>query len=107
MPFKWCLINVTFICFLFVNKRPGLQISGAISFAVDTINNKYPLVNNNTLDFIVAETFGDESESIRQTAKLWAEGQISCYIGPQETCSHEARMAASFNLPMISYVSIF
>ena len=26
------------------------------------------------------------------------------YIGPQETCVHEAKMAAAFDLPMISYV---
>lgn len=85
--------------------RPGLQISGAISFAVDEINKHQPLIDNHSLSFVVAETFGDESESIRQTAKLWTEGKVSAYIGPQETCVHEARMAASFNLPMISYVS--
>ncbi|XP_054159900.1 atrial natriuretic peptide receptor 2-like [Oppia nitens] len=83
--------------------RPGLQISGAISLAVAEINEYQPLVNNHTLDFIIAETYGNESESIRQTAQLWAEGRISCYIGPQETCVFEARMAHSFNMPMISY----
>ena len=86
--------------------RPGLQISGAISLAVSEINSKQPLVGNHSLDFIVAETYGNESESIRQTARLWSEGQVSCYIGPQESCVFEARMAHSFNLPMISYVSI-
>ncbi|XP_069945646.1 guanylate cyclase 32E [Cherax quadricarinatus] len=40
--------------------------------------------------------------SILQTAQLWI-SNISAYIGPQETCVHEARMAAAFNLPMISY----
>jgi hypothetical protein len=86
--------------------RPGLQISGAISLAVSEINAFQPLVDNHSLDFIVAETYGSESESIRSTARLWANGQISCYIGPQETCVHEARMASSFNLAMISYVSL-
>lgn len=57
-----------------------------------------------SLDFIVAETYGDEVNSIRQTASLWTK-QIMAYIGPQETCIHEGRMAAAFNLPMISYVS--
>lgn len=88
-----------------VYPRLGQTISGAISLAVEEINTKRPLAGNSTLKFVVAETFGDESQSIRQTARLWTEGKVSAYIGPQETCIHEARMAASFNLPMISYVS--
>lgn len=85
--------------------RPGQTISGAISYAVDEINKKHPIVGKRALRFEVAETFGDEEESIKQTAKLWTSGNVSVYIGPQESCIHEARMAASFNLPMISYVS--
>lgn len=85
--------------------RPGLTISGAISLAVDEINKNHALVDNHTLTFEVAETYGEEQESIYQTAVLWTKN-ISVYIGPQETCIHEAKMAASFNLPMISYVSV-
>lgn len=40
-----------------------------------------------------------------QVAALWA-ANVSAFIGPQETCVHEGRMAAAFNLPMISYVCI-
>lgn len=57
-----------------------------------------------SLAFLVGETYGEEVSSIRQTAGLWT-NQVSAYIGPQETCIHEGRMAAAFNLPMISYVS--
>lgn len=56
-----------------------------------------------SIDFLVSETYGEEVSSIRQTASLWTK-QIAGYIGPQETCVHEGRMAAAFNLPMISYV---
>ena len=87
----------------FKYSRPGQVISGAISYAVDMINRHSPLVKNKSIDFIIAETYGEESESIKQTARLWP--QVSAYIGPQETCVHEARIAESFNLPMISYVS--
>ncbi|RWS11161.1 guanylate cyclase 32E-like protein, partial [Dinothrombium tinctorium] len=83
--------------------RPGLAISGAINLAVHEINSYSPLIGNHTLAFVVGETYGDESVSIRETARLWLEHKVSAYIGPQETCIHEARMAASFNLPMISY----
>lgn len=53
----------------------------------------------------MAETYGEEVTSVQQTADLWTKN-VSVYIGPQETCEHEAFMAAAFNLPMISYVSI-
>lgn len=56
------------------------------------------------LAFVIAETRGEETSSIRQTAALWTD-RIYGYIGPQETCVHEGRMAAAFNIPMISYVS--
>lgn len=86
--------------------RPGLTISGAISVAVNEINSG-PLKQRygHTLAFQVGETFGEEVSSIRHTASLWT-AQVAGYIGPQETCVHEGRMAAAFNLPMISYVSI-
>lgn len=58
-----------------------------------------------SIEFVVAETYGEEVTSIRQTASLWT-NEISGYIGPQETCVHEGRMAAAFNLPMISYVCL-
>lgn len=86
--------------------RPGLRISGAISYAVDKINGELSKKGiDRRISFIVAETYGDEEISIDQTARLWR-SNVSAYIGPQETCVHEGRMAASFNLPMISYVGI-
>lgn len=85
----------------------GLMISGAISLAVNEINTNGKLKEmGHSLEFIVAETFGEEVSSIRQTARLWTD-KVYAYIGPQETCVHEGRMAAAFNLPMISYVSFF
>ncbi|GFT02139.1 ANF_receptor domain-containing protein [Nephila pilipes] len=82
--------------------RPGLSISGAISLAVDEISRLHPLVDGHLLNFTVAETYGDEEESILQVALLWTQ-KAAGYIGPQETCVHEAKMASGFNLPMISY----
>lgn len=69
--------------------------------------NKGPLSRRgHKLEFIVAETYGEEIISVQKTAVLWTKN-ISVYIGPQETCQHEAFMAAAFNMPMISYVSLF
>ncbi|XP_043253868.1 guanylate cyclase 32E [Colletes gigas] len=83
-------------------QRPGYRISGAISLAVEEVNAGELGRRGHKLDFLVAETYGEEETSILMTADLWTKN-ISGYIGPQETCIHEGRMAAAFNLPMISY----
>ncbi|KAK2576984.1 hypothetical protein KPH14_011947 [Odynerus spinipes] len=82
--------------------RPGLWISGAITLAVEEVNAGELGRRGHKLDFLIGETYGQETTSILVTAELWTKN-ISAYIGPQETCIHEGRMAASFNLPMISY----
>lgn len=84
--------------------RPGLSISGAISLAVAELNAGPMGARGHRLQFLVAETRGEELASIARTADLWTQN-VAAYIGPQETCVTEARMAAAFNLPMISYVS--
>ncbi|KYN04686.1 Guanylate cyclase 32E [Cyphomyrmex costatus] len=90
-------------------QRPGLLISGAITLAVEEAILLEMQVNagelgrrGHSLNFIVSETYGDEEISIKNTAELWKKN-VSAYIGPQETCVHEAKMAAAFNLPMLSY----
>jgi len=84
--------------------KPGQSISGAMTFATIEVNEDPSILPNHTLEFIIAETYGQEQESIRKTVLLMQRG-ISAFIGPQETCVHEARIAAAFNRPMISYVS--
>lgn len=59
------------------------MISGAISLAVKEINTNGKLKEmGHSLEFIVAETYGEEVSSIRQTARLWTE-KVYAYIGPQ------------------------
>ena len=86
-------------------QKPGQVISGALTLAVDEINGRSDILPNHTLEFLIAETMGQETESIK-LASILPSQNISAYIGPQETCVHEGRIAAAFNLPMISYVSI-
>ncbi|KAB0802102.1 hypothetical protein PPYR_04288 [Photinus pyralis] len=86
----------------FEYSRPGLTISGAISLAVEEVNNGKLGEGGHKFEFIVAETYGEEIVSVQKTAELWTRN-VSVFIGPQETCKHEAYLAAAFNLPMISY----
>ena len=88
---------------MFYNK-PGQAISGAITLAIKEVNEQTEVLPDHKLEFVIAETYGQEEVSIRETV-LMRQKNISAYIGPQETCIHEARLAAAFNLPMISYVS--
>ncbi|XP_037521917.2 guanylate cyclase 32E [Rhipicephalus sanguineus] len=83
-------------------RRPGLAISGALTLAVDKVNLRAPLMGGRRLDVLIAETFGRERHSVLQTARLWRQN-VSAFIGPQETCVHEAFLAAALNLPMVSY----
>ena len=39
----------------------------------------------------MAETYGEEAESILQTAKLWKKN-VSAIFGPVETCIHEVKL---------------
>ncbi|XP_076457284.1 speract receptor-like [Babylonia areolata] len=82
---------------------PGSRISGALPFALDEVNASPEVLPNHTLEFLLAETYGEESYSIRETVLLLLHERIAAYIGPQETCVHEGRIAAAFNVPMISY----
>ena len=84
---------------------PGQFISGAITMAVNDVNNDVTVLPDHQLNFVVMETFGTEEESLRQVVTHAHDANISALIGPQETCIHEGRVAAAFNRPMISYVS--
>jgi hypothetical protein len=88
-----------------LSQIPGKQISGALTMALEEVNSRKLTKLGHKIDFVIAETYGEENTSIWQTADLWKK-EVFGYIGPQETCIHEGRMSASFNLPMISYVSI-
>ncbi|KAF8763419.1 hypothetical protein HNY73_021606 [Argiope bruennichi] len=59
--------------------RPGLSISGAITLAVQEINNLHPLVDGHKLNFTIAETYGDEEESILQLSFV-DEKEIAGYL---------------------------
>lgn len=82
----------------------AILISGAFPYAVDTINNDSTILPDHTITYQMVETYGEEIESLYHTAKFIQQG-IHAIIGPQKTCVHEARLAAAFNVPMISFVS--
>lgn len=46
----------------------------------------------------------DTAASLRGMTSLYRNGTIA-FIGPEDTCAIEARLAAAWNLPMIAFVS--
>ncbi|OQV14132.1 Guanylate cyclase 32E [Hypsibius exemplaris] len=82
--------------------RQGLVISGAISYAIDQINNNSNLLPNHHLNLIWADTHADSFYGTRELTTLWASGAVA-FFGPEDTCEKEAFIAAAWDLPMISY----
>ena len=52
---------------------------------------------------MLGETFGNESESVKRTIELIQLGRASVLVGPQESCQLEPRLAAIFDVPMVSH----
>lgn len=86
--------------------RQGLVISGAISYALDVVNNNSSFLKGHKLSMIYSDTEGDTLIGTNVTIQQWRQGAIA-FFGPEDSCEVEATVAASLNLPMISYVSTF
>lgn len=74
---------------------------GAFIYALDKINNddSYRF----RLKAEIRDNKADTFESIRQVTQLY--DKTIAFIGPEDTCNVEARMAGAYNLPMVAYVS--
>lgn len=77
---------------------------GAMTVAVRDVNNNPDMLPGYRLQFRWLDTYGNEEGSIRALSDQWRDG-IVAFIGPGLTCTTEAKVAAAWNLPMISYVS--
>lgn len=56
------------------------------------------------VDYLLADSKGNSAESIRGMTDHYLNGTLA-FIGPENTCAFEARVAAAWNLPMIGFVS--
>lgn len=83
-------------------ERLGLVISGAMSLAVQNVNNQSDLLPGRTLEFQFEDTHGNEDDTVLAVTTLWKNGVVA-FVGPDVTCITEARLADAWNLPMISY----
>ncbi|KAF2367408.1 Adenylyl cyclase class-3/4/guanylyl cyclase [Trinorchestia longiramus] len=80
----------------------GHKIAGALSLAVDAVNKRRLLPDNYSLVYEVHNTRNVILNSVGQVCKD-SLSNVSVFIGPEQTCDTEAVIAASANIPLLSY----
>jgi guanylate cyclase len=83
---------------------PGRLISGAITLALDDINNNPNLLAGHKLSMMWMDNTNDDLASINALSHLWKNGAVA-FIGPENRCETESKVAAAWNLPIVSFVS--
>lgn len=84
--------------------KQGLTISGALTIALEEINNDPDLLPNVTLALRWYDTRGETVTATRHITEMICDG-VSAIFGPEGTCKTEAIVSQSRDIPMISYVS--
>ena len=85
-------------------KRFAMRIGGAMTAAVRDLNNDPNLLPGYKVSFVWTDTGANDLESISALTQQWKDGVVA-FFGPNPTCTNEARIAAAWNLPMLSAVS--
>ncbi|KAJ1522077.1 hypothetical protein ONE63_002388 [Megalurothrips usitatus] len=85
-----------------LNDRQGLAVSGALSMALEEINNDTSLLPWVNLNLRWNDTRGETVLTTRCIVDMLC-GGVSAFIGPEGSCHVEAIVAQSRNIPMISY----
>ena len=85
-------------------ERQYRVISGALTYAIDVINKKR-LIPGYEVGFVWNDTHGTISGGLQAITDQWRMG-VDMFLGPEETCNYEGRVAAAWNLPMLSFVSL-
>ncbi|XP_050090825.1 receptor-type guanylate cyclase Gyc76C-like [Anopheles aquasalis] len=82
--------------------KQGLTISGALTMALDDINNNPDLLPNVTLALRWNDTKGETVAATRVITEMICDG-VAAFFGPEGTCQTEAIVSQSRDIPMISY----
>lgn len=84
--------------------RDWKQVSGALSYAVHTINKEGVLPGYN-LTYVIRDTHMQTNDSLMAMSILWRDGVVG-FIASASSCPNEAMLAGAWNLPILSHVSI-
>ena len=89
----------------YVRNRQGRIISGAISYAIEKINANPNILPDYHINLVWGDTQANTLVGTKLVTEQWRQGAVA-FFGLEDSCSVEARVAAAWNLPMISYVSV-
>lgn len=100
-----CRHLIGFLPVLSLNKGQSKHFVGAIDYALRRANDDlFRGTGTCRLAYQTYDNKADTLESLRAMTQLYADGAVA-FIGPEDTCATEARLAAAWNLPMIAFVS--
>jgi len=100
-----CRYLIGFLPVLSLNKGQSKHFVGAIDYALRRANDElFGGSGTCRLEYQTYDNKADTLESLRAMTELHSNGAVA-FIGPEDTCATEARLAAAWNLPMIAFVS--
>ncbi|XP_037522806.1 receptor-type guanylate cyclase Gyc76C [Rhipicephalus sanguineus] len=82
-------------------RRQGLVVSGAMTYAIELIN-RNRTIPGYQMAMVYRDTRGEMLHGTRAVVECRDMG-AKAFFGPEDSCYVEAALAASLNLPMISY----
>jgi hypothetical protein len=97
-------IRIGFLPAMTANKGQSKHFVGAFKYALIAINQLQRKMGYPQLEYQVHDNKADTSETLRGMTSMYMNGTVA-FIGPEDTCAIEARLAAAWNLPMIAFVS--
>ena len=82
----------------------GREYASALLLAIEAITNDSSLLPGHQVTFVWNDTQCNEEISVKAMLYQMDQG-VQGFIGPACTCEMQAKLAAAFSIPMISYVS--
>lgn len=95
---------IGFLPALTANKGQNKHFVGAFVYALGRINEDLHK-HGYHIDYLMVDNKADTAASLRGLTSLYFNGTIA-FIGPEDTCAIEARLAAAWNKAMIAFVRI-
>lgn len=83
----------------------GFRYPGAFLVAMQEISNDSYMLRDVNITYSVTDILADTRTSVQAMTEQYDKG-VSVFIGPEGTCATESIVAASWNIPMLSYVSL-
>jgi hypothetical protein len=86
--------------------KQNLASAGAVTYALASIREQGRLANAGVqLNLEWRDTTGDQLTSARELTRMICQQDHVAFFGLEHTCSVEATLSSSWNLPLISHVS--